>query len=150
MVSSKGKAIDVELSAPEIQVAEFHPLDANHDGVVDILDSVAMASENTQAAPYLARTKAEQNFPNPFNPETWIPYQLAQPSHVIVRIHSSTGELIRTLDLGVKEAGSYYDRMKAAYWNGTDDTGQKVSSGVYFYTIQAGRFTATRKMLLSK
>ena len=150
MVNSEGKAIDIELDTPEIQVAEFHPLDVNHDGVVNILDSVAMALENTQAAPHLAQTKLEQNFPNPFNPETWIPYQLAQPSHVIVRIHSSKGELIRTLDLGVKEAGLYTDRMKAAYWNGTDDTGQKVSSGVYFYTIQAGRFTATRKMLSSQ
>ena len=150
MVDSKGKAIDAELSALEIQVTEFHPRDANHDGVVDILDSVEIASENTQAAPHLALTKVEQNFPNPFNPETWIPYQLAQPSHVIVRVHSSTGGLIRTLDLGVKEAGSYNDRMKAAYWDGTDDTGQKVSSGVYFYNVQAGRFTATRKMLLSQ
>ena len=96
----------------------------------------------------MAQTGLGQNYPNPFNPETWIPYQLAQPSYVTIRIYRATGALTRTLALGTKEAGFYADKMKAAYWDGTDDTGQKVSSGVYFYTIQADGFAATRKMLL--
>lgn len=150
-VNSSGKAIDLDLMLPDVQILEFHPMDVNHDGIVNILDSVAILSEedsNGQAAPHLAQTKLGQNYPNPFNPETWIPYQLAQPSYVTVRIYRSTGEVIRTLDLGAKEAGFYSDKTKAAYWDGTDNTGQKVSSGVYFYTVQADGFAATRKMLL--
>jgi hypothetical protein len=126
-------------------------MDVNHDGVVDILDFVAIASGkdvDSQAAPLSNQFALGQNYPNPFNPETWIPYQLARPSYVSVRIYRSTGELIRTLDIGRKEAGFYVDRAKAAYWDGMDDVGQRVSSGVYFYTIQADGFTATRKMLL--
>ena len=145
--------IDVEPRTAEIQVIEFHPLDVNHDGVVNILDFVVIASGKDKAGQAVLRPAQfvlEQNFPNPFNPETWIPYQLARPSYVTIRIYRATGELVRTLDLGCKEVGYYTDRMKAAYWDGTDDTGQRVSSGVYFYTIQADGFTATKKMLLRK
>ncbi len=151
VVDSKGKPIDMELRAAEIQVMEFHPRDVNHDGVVNILDFVASEEDqNFQMAPRPAQYALAQNYPNPFNPETWIPYQLARPSHVAIRIYRSTGEIVRTLDLGRKEAGFYTDRTKAAYWDGTDDTGQKLSSGIYFYTIQTDGFAATRKMLLSK
>ncbi len=151
LTDSNGKAINVELNVPEIQVIEFHPMDVNHDGIVNILDFVAMASqedETSQTAPHSAQTGLGQNFPNPFNPETWIPYQLGQPSYVTIRIYGSTGTLIRTLDLGTQEAGFHADKTKAAFWDGMDDAGQKVSSGVYFCTIQADGFTATRKMLL--
>ncbi len=148
---SSGRPIDVRLDAPDIQVTEFHPMDVNHDGVVDILDLVDTASaedKNVQTAPRSEQAGLGQNFPNPFNPETWIPYQLAQPSYVTIRIYRSTGALTRTIDMGTQEAGFYVDKTKAAYWDGTDDTGQKMSSGVYFYTIQADGFVATRKMLL--
>ena len=91
-----------------------------------------------------------QNYPNPFNPETWIPFELANPAEVTVRIYNLKGQLIRTLHLGSHEAGSYLTKDRAAYWNGRDNIGQKVSSGIYFYTIQAGNFTATRKMILMK
>ena len=151
VLDSSGRSINVKLDTPDIQVTEFHPMDVNHDGVVNILDFVDMASaedENSRAAPHSAQAGLGQNFPNPFNPETWIPYQLAEPSYVTIRIYRSTGELTRTLDLGTKEAGFYANKVKAVYWDGTDDTGQRVSSGVYFYTIQADGFTATRKMLL--
>ena len=153
VTNSEGRPIDVDLRTAEVQVIEFHPLDVNHDGVVDILDFVVIASEEDeggQAAPHVDRFALGQNFPNPFNPETWIPYQLARPSYVTIRIYRTTGELIRTLDLNHKEAGFYTDRAKAAYWDGMDDAGQRVSSGVYFYTIQADGFAATRKMLLRK
>lgn len=151
VVDSKDKPIDVELRAAEIQVMEFHPRDVNHDGVVNILDFIASEEDqNSLMAPRPSQYALAQNYPNPFNPETWIPYQLARPSHVAIRIYRSTGEIVRTLDLGRKEAGFYTDRAKAAYWDGMDDAGQKVSSGVYFYTIQTDGFAATRKMLLSK
>jgi len=89
-----------------------------------------------------------QNYPNPFNPETWIPYQLAADSEVTIRIYSATGRLIRLLNVGYKEAGLYLTRESAAYWNGRTDTGEYASSGVYFYSIHAGRFNATRKMIV--
>ncbi|MFC1714461.1 right-handed parallel beta-helix repeat-containing protein [Candidatus Poribacteria bacterium] len=91
-----------------------------------------------------------QNFSNPFNPDTWIPYQLAEDVDVTIRIYSVSGKLVRTLSLGQKPAGFYTDKSKAAYWDGKNEAGEQVSSGVYFYTIQAGDFTATRKMILSK
>ena len=94
-----------------------------------------------------------QNMPNPFNPETWIPYQLAEDTDVTIRIYNVTGKLVRTLDLGHKDAGLYLSKDKAAYWNGKDSLGQKVASGVYFYTLQesgAGEFKTTRKMIIIK
>jgi hypothetical protein len=91
-----------------------------------------------------------QNFPNPFNPETWIPYQLREGGEVTVRIHSITGELIRELKLGCKSAGLYVTQDRAAYWDDKSDTGELVSSGVYFYTIQAGSFSSTRKMTVMR
>jgi hypothetical protein len=89
-----------------------------------------------------------QNFPNPFNPDTWIPYQLKEGSEVTIRVFSTSGELVRELDLGYKPAGLYVGRDRAAYWDGRNEAGEQVASGVYFYTIQAGEFTATRKMLM--
>ena len=90
------------------------------------------------------------NYPNPFNPETWIPYQLAMPADVTVRIHAIDGSLIRTLALGHQAAGIYRSRSRAAYWDGKNALGESVASGVYFYTLTAGEFTATRKMLIRK
>ena len=90
------------------------------------------------------------NYPNPFNPETWIPYQLAQASDVQVHIYAATGVLVRTLDLGHQAAGIYSDRSRAVYWDGENEIGEPVASGVYFYTLTAGDFTATRKMLIRK
>ena len=90
------------------------------------------------------------NYPNPFNPETWIPYQLAKPAEVTVSIHSSDGKLVRTLTLGQLPAGVYQDKDRAAYWNGKNEQGESVASGVYFYTLKAGDFSATKKMLIRK
>lgn len=130
----------------DIQAIEYNPLDKNRDGVVDILDQV----DETQAAPAVTKFSLDQNYPNPFNPETWIPYQLATPADVTIRIYKLNGEVVRSLDLGYKPAGFYADRTKSAYWDGKDDYGQKVSSGIYFYTIQAGSYTATKKMIVTK
>ena len=90
------------------------------------------------------------NYPNPFNPETWIPYQLASPAEVTLRIHTVDGSLVRTLSLGHKGVGIYQSRSRAAYWDGRNEIGEPVASGVYFYTLTAGDFTATRKMLIRK
>lgn len=90
------------------------------------------------------------NYPNPFNPETWIPYQLAYASSVQIRIYAVSGTLVRTLDLGHQPAGVYQQRTRAARWDGRNQLGEPVASGVYFYTLTTGDFTATRKMLIGK
>ena len=90
------------------------------------------------------------NYPNPFNPETWIPYHLASASEVRVTIYDARGNVVRILDLGHQTAGHYASRNRAAYWDGTNDLGESVASGVYFYTLTAGDFSATRKMLILK
>ena len=90
------------------------------------------------------------NYPNPFNPETWIPYQLAESAAVTVRIYAANGSLIRMLALGHQPAGIYEGRSRAAYWDGKNALGEPVASGVYFYTLTAGDFSATRKMLIRK
>ena len=91
-----------------------------------------------------------QNFPNPFNPETWIPYKLAFASNVEIQIYNKKGQLVRRLSLGRKEAGYYLDKASAAYWDGKNEMGEPVSSGIYFYQIRAGEFHAVRKMVISK
>ena len=90
------------------------------------------------------------NYPNPFNPETWIPYQLSEPAEVTLYIYAVNGTLVRTLVLGHKPAGIYQSRTRAVYWNGKNEVGESVASGIYFYTLTAGDFTATRKLLIRK
>ena len=98
----------------------------------------------------IKRTALLQNFPNPFNPETWIPYTLADDADVSVRIYDVTGKLVRNLDVGHQQAGRYISRDTAAYWDGTDQLGESVSSGVYFYTLKADGFSDTRRMVILK
>ena len=90
------------------------------------------------------------NYPNPFNPETWIPYQLAKPAEVTLTIYDVNGRVVRDLDLGHQRAGMYQSRARAAHWDGRNAVGEPVASGVYFYTLTAGDFSATRKMLIRK
>ena len=96
------------------------------------------------------RTTLLPNYPNPFNPETWIPYDLAQAAEVHIHIYTLKGESIRQLSLGFQTAGTYRTRTRAAYWDGKNATGEPVASGIYFYTFQAGQFTATRRMVIMK
>lgn len=96
------------------------------------------------------KTALLPNYPNPFNPETWIPYQLSNSSEVIIQIYSTDGILVRTLAIGQQSAGTYIQRNSAGYWDGKNETGEYVASGVYFYTLTAGRFSATRKMIIRK
>jgi len=98
----------------------------------------------------LKENKLYQNYPNPFNPETWIPYQLSKPTEVTIGIYEESGRLVRTLELGTKKEGSYLSGSQSAYWDGKNEEGESVSSGVYFYTIKAGDFIETKKMTLVK
>ncbi|MXV78825.1 T9SS type A sorting domain-containing protein, partial [Candidatus Poribacteria bacterium] len=113
---------------------------------IDTIETTAKLAEdvNRQA------TKLFPNYPNPFNPETWIPYQLASATDVKVHIYSFDGRLVRTLELGHQQAGVYQSRNKAAYWNGKNEFGERVASGIYYYTLFAGKFTATRRMVILK
>ena len=90
------------------------------------------------------------NYPNPFNPETWIPYQLAEPADVTLTIYAANGVVVRKLALGHQPVGIYQDKNRAAYWDGRNALGEPVASGVYFYTLTASEFTTTRKMLIRK
>jgi hypothetical protein len=115
----------------------------------DIIQITVTAQPRKQAV-IPAKFALLQNYPNPFNPETWIPYWLPKDAHVTVIIYNADGQVVRVLNLGAKQAGEYVIRTKAAYWNGRDNLGEKVASGVYFYTLKAGEFSATRKMLIVK
>ena len=90
------------------------------------------------------------NYPNPFNPETWIPYHLSKETEVTLTIYDVSGIAVRALTLGHQAAGVYESRARAAYWDGRNALGEPVASGVYFYTLTAGEFTATRKLLIIK
>ena len=90
------------------------------------------------------------NYPNPFNPETWIPYHLSKDADVTLTIYAIDGQVVRRLTLGHQPAGMYQNRSRAAYWDGKNAFGEPIASGVYFYTLTAGDFTATRKMLIRK
>ena len=120
----------------------------------DTFTTVAMAparqiSDSGQKTNQIAN-ELGQNFPNVFNPETWIPYSIRQASDVTIRIYDPHGELVRTLSLGQKRAGKYFTKRKAAHWDGRNEIGERVTSGIYFYHIHAGTFSATRKMVMTK
>ena len=106
--------------------------------------------ENLLASLIPKETALLHNYPNPFNPETWIPYQLAEPADVTLTIYDMNGQLVRRLMVGHQAAGMYRSRSSAAYWDGRNQLGEAVASGLYFYTLTAGEFSATRRMLILK
>ena len=95
-------------------------------------------------------TELLSNYPNPFNPETWMPYRLAEDANVTLSIYDSSGQVVRTLDVGHRIASAYESRSKAIYWDGRNGLGERVASGIYFYTLTAGDFSATRRMVILK
>ena len=99
---------------------------------------------------YVQKTKLLPNYPNPFNPETWIPYQLAEDAAVTVKIYNVSGHLIRTIEVGHRSMGYYLSRVRAVYWDGRNHNRKPVSSGVYFYTLNADNYTETRRMVIVK
>ena len=135
-------------SATEVHnwLAQAQQMDLTHPR---LHRGVAVLKQLLAALP-LKDTVLLPNYPNPFNPETWIPYQLAKPAEVSVSIYSADGRLVRKLDLGHQSSGIYQSRSRAAYWDGRNAAGEPVASGVYFYTLTAGEFAATRKMLIRK
>ena len=106
--------------------------------------------EQLHAALIPQETVLLPNYPNPFNPETWIPYRLSHASDVDITIYDTRGMVVRRLDLGHQMAGYYTDRTKAAYWNGRNEHGESVASGIYFYQLRTGDYTALRRMVILK
>jgi hypothetical protein len=151
--STGAPALDVKnesrLLTEAIEKLEAVSLDKEGQQVLESLKRLIAKQSRTADAVGLS-TALFQNFPNPFNPETWIPFELAQDAKVTISIYNVKGQLIRTLDLSNQKAGFYVRKDRAAYWDGRDDKGEKVASGVYFYTLRAGDFTATRKMVIMK
>ncbi len=96
------------------------------------------------------KTALLPNYPNPFNPDTWIPYELAKPVNVLITIYDTDGQAVRKLDIGYQNTGRYVKRNRAAYWDGKNSLGEPVASGIYFYTLTAGKFEATRRLLILK
>ena len=164
-------ALDSAASAPSAQPQALEMFTAadvklwlSHARQLNLTDPMSLKGilflEQLLAALLPRETALLPNYPNPFNPETWIPYRLAQDAFVTLTIYDGSGQIVRTLDVGHRMAGYYTDRTKAAYWNGKNEFGEHVASGVYFYHLSAGRsglsvphrsdFSATRKMLILK
>ena len=106
--------------------------------------------QNLLASLMPEKTALHHNYPNPFNPETWIPYQLATPAEVALAIYDMNGQMVRRLAVGHQAAGMYQSRSRAIYWDGRNQFGESVASGLYFYTLTAGEFSATRRMVILK
>ena len=141
-----GDVIEVRVVGPNKNV-ESHTL--NFEVTPDSIES-AVLSVRLDSIGQPKLTQLLQNFPNPFNPETWIPYQLETSADVTLHIYDMSGGLVRTLDLGFKGQGFYMTRSRAAYWDGRNNLGEQVASGVYFYSLHTPDFSATRKMLILK
>ena len=133
-----------DVSALTLQRVELYRSDAQ------LVDSRKIDSQFSSWAIPPEHSALLQNFPNPFNPDTWIPYQLKEGSEVTIRIYSVSGELVRTLELGNKAAGLYVSRDRATRWDGRNKFGALVASGLYFYSIRAGDFSAVRKLIILK
>jgi hypothetical protein len=126
--------------------------DVNGDGVIDVNDALFVLNIVAGLAAPDANFDSAllQNFPNPFNPETWIPFRLSEGSEVTIEIYDATGHLVRRLPLGHKPAGFYTSQERAAYWDGCNEHGERVASGVYFYAIRAADFADMKKMIIAQ
>ena len=142
--------LDLETTLTKAEVAQW----LHHAQQLDLTDPTFQRGirflEHLLAVMTPKETALLPNYPNPFNPETWIPYQLAAPATVTLTISDIQGRVVRMLVLGHQPAGIYQDRARAAYWDGRNAQGEPVASGVYFYTLKANDFSATRKMLIRK
>ena len=127
----------------------YNPIDLGFRPA-DIPFPVDPDSQTLTTLGHIKHTTVFQNYPNPFNPETWFPYNLADPAEVTVKIYDIGGGLVRQLNVGLQEPGNYQSRESAAYWDGRDASGTRVASGIYFYTFTAGDFQSTRRMVILK
>ena len=129
--------------------AQLNILHAENDRTLKYQRAIAFL-QNLLSVSRPDQTRLLANYPNPFNPETWIPYELAKATEVWILIYDASGTVVRRLALGHQPAGYHTSRSRAAYWDGKNEVGETVASGVYFYTLETGEFTATRKMLIRK
>ena len=141
--------IDNKELIPAMVQAWIDQASAENDGTIVFQQGIENL-ERLLASLIPEKTVLLANYPNPFNPETWIPYHLAKPGNVTLTIYAANGAVIRTLALEHQNAGIYQSRSRAAYWDGRNAFGEPVASGVYFYTLTTGEFSATRKMLIMK
>ncbi len=146
--------LESKTTTPEEIVAIRQALDAL-EGTPEISSDVEMAIQLLRLwianlTETVTETKLLPNFPNPFNPETWIPYQLAEGADVTIFIHDTGGRLVRQISLGFKPAGYYLTRSDAVHWDGQNENGEQVSSGVYFLRFVAGEFSASRRVVIMK
>ena len=137
----------VDAATVEAWIAEARLAD---DGSIAFRQGIANLQNLLASLIVPQETALHANYPNPFNPETWIPYQLATPAQVALTIYGMNGGVVRRLAVGHQAAGTYQSRNRALYWDGRNQEGEPVASGLYFYTLRAGEFTSTRKMLIRK
>ena len=121
-----------------------------HTVTVDDVKNSTIQLEELIAYEIPAETELLRNYPNPFNPETWIPYHLSEDADVNLTIYDISGEVVRDIDVGHQTAAKYDTRAKAIYWDGRNRFGEQVASGIYFYHLDAGDFSGTRKMVILK
>ena len=131
-----------------LQAKQFGMREPTYEKGIRVLEQLLATLRQVEAKP--KETALLPNYPNPFNPETWVPYQLAAEADVTLTIYAVDGTLVRTLALGHRPAGKYQSKSRAAYWDGRNALGEPVASGIYFYTLTAGDFSATGKMLVRK
>ena len=129
--------------------AEMNALIAETDGSLKYQRAIKFL-ENFLLALRPNKTRLLANYPNPFNPETWIPYTLATVSAVQITIYDARGAVVRRLDLGHQREGYYTSRSRAAYWDGRNHVGERVASGIYFYELAADDISRLRKMVILK
>ena len=129
-------------------LSELEAVPEKSGGVETTIQFLRLWLEN--ANQNISKTKLLPNYPNPFNPETWIPYQLAKAADLSVKIYDVGGRLVQTISVGFKPAGYYLTRARAVYWDGRNATGESVSSGVYFLQLVVGDFSATRQVVILK
>ena len=142
-----GDVLEISADSPDPLIG-IQPV--RHIVTVDDVKNSRIELEDLIAYEIPAETELLRNYPNPFNPETWIPYHLAEDADVSVTIYDVNGELVRTIDVGHQTAAKYATRSKAIYWDGRNLFGEQVASGIYFYSLSAGDFSATRKMVILK
>ena len=139
----------LETLDPDTLAAQLASLRAKSDGSLKYQRAIALL-ESVLAAMRPDKTKLLANYPNPFNPETWIPYHLAKASDVQITIYDARGVVIRQLDLGHQREGYYIHRSRAAHWDGRNAIGERVASGLYLYQLQADNMSLLRKMVILK
>ena len=154
--------LDDDVAAPAIDI-DVKALDLDFDRVQEQVEMLLASGDRSIAAQrallylqhLLASARPDEtvllaNYPNPFNPETWIPYHLAESTEVRVNIYDAQGNLVRALTLGHQTAGYYTSRSRAAYWDGRNALGERVASGIYFYQLLTDDISPMRKMVILK